>query len=218
MTRKRKERSGGQIGIAKTDRVKRETNTQAVEARKQKRLKKRKGLASGNRTTEEQGKKNRSGGGRKPSDPRVGSKKPIQLVSTPTPQAQPAVVKVKPVKPVVTEPVVPTLSFEQELDQLENDARLSALLVRLDNEEVLSADEQDYVDERVERHQFLLAELGYDDDDFDDEYDEEEWDDEVMAQLDAQSFDQNTDKLSEDELYARFLETEKGLKNKDSES
>lgn len=218
MTRKRKERSGGPIGIAKTDRVKRETNTQALEARKQKRLKKRKGLSSGSRTAEVQDKKKGNGGARKNQDPRVGSKKPIQLVAAPTPVAQPAPVKVKKPKPVVVEPVAPVMTFEQELDLLENDARLSALLVRLDNDEVLSQDDQDYVDERVERHQFLLAELGYDEEDFDDdEYDEDEWDEDMMAQLDAQSLASNTEKLSEDELYERFLETEKGLKSKDVE-
>jgi len=218
MTRKRKERSGGPIGIAKTDRAKRETNTQAVEARKLKRTKKRKGLTSGSRTAENQDKQKQSGHSRKNQDPRVGSKKPILLVAAPTPVAQPVAVKVKQPKPAMVEAVVPTMSFEQELDLLENDARLSALLVRLDNDEVLSQDDQDYVDTRVERHEFLLAELGYDDEDFDeDEYDEDEWDEEMMARLDAQSLETNTEKLSEEELYARFLETEKGLKNKDVE-
>jgi ribosome assembly protein YihI (activator of Der GTPase) len=218
MTRKRKERSGGPIGVAKSDRAKRETNSQAQESRKLKRLKNRKGLTSGSRTTESENEKKRTGGSRKSGDPRVGSKRPIQLVATPTPVVQPAIVKVKQPKSVKVESVKPALSYEQELDKLENDARLSALLVRLDNDEVLNAEDQDYVDERVERHEFLLAELGYaDDDDFDDDYDEDEWDEEMIAKLDAQSFDNHTEKLSEDELYARFLNTEKKIKDKDAE-
>ncbi|PKH07618.1 Der GTPase-activating protein YihI [Moritella sp. Urea-trap-13] len=217
MTRKRKERSGGPLAIAKSDRAKRETNTQAVEARKQKRLKKRKGLASGNKMAEAETGRKQTNGPRKSSDPRVGSKTPIQLVATVTPVAQPKIVKVKQPKADV-KPVAPVLTFEQELDKLESDARLNGLLLRLDNNEVLNLDDQDYVDERVERHAFLLEELGYaDDEDFEEDYDEEEWDEAMMAELDAKSLQTNNDKLSEDELYERFLATEKKLKNNDSE-
>ncbi|GIC77356.1 Der GTPase-activating protein YihI [Moritella sp. F3] len=217
MTRKRKERSGGPLAIAKSDRSKRETNTQAVEARKQKRLKKRKGLASGNKTAEAEKGKKGTGGPRKSGDPRIGSKAPIQLVSAPTPVAQPAIVKVKQPKAEV-KPVAPVLTFEQELDKLESDARLNGLLLRLDNNEVLNHDDQDYVDQGVERHAFLLEELGYaDDEEFDEEYDEAEWDEAMMAELDAKSLNTNTEQLSEDELYERFLATEKKLKNNDNE-
>ncbi|MDX2319445.1 MAG: Der GTPase-activating protein YihI [Moritella sp.] len=217
MTRKRKERSGGPLAIAKSDRAKRETNTQAVEARKQKRLKKRKGLVSGNKTTEAEKGKKSSGGQRKSGDPRVGSKAPIQLLTKPTPVAQPAIVKVKQPKAEV-KVVAPALTFEQELDKLEGDARLNGLLLRLDNNEVLDNDDQTYVDERVERHAFLLEELGYaDDEDFEEDYDEDEWDEEMMASLDAQSLQTNHEKLSEDELYERFLATEKKLKNNDED-
>jgi len=217
MTRKRKERSGGPLAIAKSDRTKRETNTQALEARKQKRLKKRKGLVSGNKTTEAEKGKKRTGGPRKSTDPRVGSKAPIQLVATPTVAAAPKVIKVKQPKAEV-KPVAPVLTFEQELDKLESDARLNGLLLRLDNNEVLNLDDQGYVDERVERHAFLLEELGYaDDEEFEDDYDEDEWDEEMMAELDAKSLQTNNEQLSEDELYERFLATEKKLKNNNSE-
>lgn len=216
MTRKRKERSGGPLAIAKSDRKKRETNTQSVEARKQKRLKKRKGLASGNKMAEAEAGQKRTSVPRKSGDPRVGSKTPIQLVTSLTPVAQPAIVKVKQPKADV-KPVTPALTFEQELDKLESDARLNGLLLRLDNNEVLNHDDQDYVDERIERHAFLLEELGYADEEFEEDYDEEEWDEAMMAELDAKSLQTNNEKLSEDELYERFLATEKKLKNFDSE-
>ncbi|CAM3055577.1 Der GTPase-activating protein YihI [Moritella viscosa] len=217
MTRKRKERSGGPLAIAKSDRKKRETNTQALEARKHKRLKKRKGLTSGNKTTEAVKGKKGTGGSRKSGDPRVGSKAPIQLLTTPTPVAQPAIVKVKQPKAEV-KPVAPVLTFEQELDKLENDARLSGLLLRLDNNEVLNSDDQAYVDEGVDRHAFLLEELGYaDDEEFEEDYDEDEWDEAMMAELDAKALQTDHEKLSEDELYERFLATEKKLKNNDAE-
>lgn len=215
MTRKRKERSGGPLAIAKSDRTKRETNTQAVEARKLKRLKKRKGLASGNKMAEAEAGKKQPRAPRKSSDPRVGSKTPIQLVATVTPVAQPKIVKVKQPKADV-KPVAPVLTFEQELDKLESDARLNSLLLRLDNNEVLNHDDQDYVDQGVERHAFLLEELGYaDDEEFEEDYDEDEWDEAMMAELDAKALNTNTEKLSEDELYERFLATEKKLKNND---
>jgi ribosome assembly protein YihI (activator of Der GTPase) len=215
MTRKRKERSGGPLAIAKSDRAKRETNTQAVEARKLKRLKKRKGLASGNKMAEAEAGKKQPRAPRKSNDPRVGSKTPIQLVATVTPVAQPKIVKVKQPKADV-KPVAPVLTFEQELDKLESDARLNGLLLRLDNNEVLNHDDQDYVDQGVERHAFLLEELGYaDDEEFEEDYDEDEWDEAMMAELDAKALNTNTEKLSEDELYERFLATEKKLKNND---
>jgi len=217
MTRKRKERSGGPLAIAKSDRKKRETNTQAVEARKQKRLKNRKGLASGNKTAEAEKGKKGTGGQRKSTDPRVGSKAPIQLLATPTAVAQPAIVKVKQPKAEV-KPVAAVLTFEQELDKLESNARLNGLLLRLDNNEVLNSDDQDYVDECVERHAFLLEELGYaDDEEFEEDYDEDEWDEEMMAELDAKSLQTNHEQLSEDELYERFLATEKKLKSNDED-
>lgn len=216
MTRKRKERSGGPLAIAKSDRAKRETNTQAVEARKQKRLKKRKGLASGNKVAEAEVGQKRTSVPRKSGDPRVGSKTPIKLVTSLTPVAQPAIVKVRQPKADV-KPVAPVLTFEQELDKLESDARLNGLLLRLDNNEVLNGDDQDYVDERIERHAFLLEELGYAEDEFEEDYDEEEWDEAMMAELDAKSLQTNNQKLSEDELYERFLATEKKLKNNDRE-
>ncbi|EDM68311.1 hypothetical protein PE36_15979 [Moritella sp. PE36] len=217
MTRKRKERSGGPLAIAKSDRKKRETNTQALDARKHKRLKKRKGLAAGNKIAEAEKGKKSTGGQRKSGDPRIGSKAPIQLLTTPTQVAQPAMIKVKQPKADI-KPVVPVLTFEQELDKLENDARLSGLLLRLDNNEVLNSDDQDYVDQGVERHEFLLEELGYaDDEEFEEDYDEDEWDEAMMAELDAKSLQTNHEKLSEDELYERFLATEKKLKNNDNE-
>jgi hypothetical protein len=217
MTRKRKDRSGGPLAIAKSDRAKRETNTQALEARKQKRLKKRKGLTSGSRTAEAEKSNKRGSGARKSTDPRVGSKTPIILLATPEVMEQVKVAVPKPAQ-VVSKPIAPVQTFEQELEKLENDARLSLLLNRLDNNEVINAEEQDYVDQCIERHEFLLAELGYaDDDEFDEEFDEDEWDEEMMAQLDAQALQQNREKLSEEELYERFLNTEKKLKNNNAE-
>lgn len=222
MTRKKKARSGGMIGVAKSDRPKRETNTQAQEARKQKRLKQRKGLTSGSRTQEATKKQNKGGGKKLPQDSRLGSKTPIQLVMEPA-AVQQSPATPKPVKkPQVaaagmTVKVQPVLSFEQELDQIENDGRLNRLLECLDNDELLSQADQAYVDERVERHQFLLAELGYDEDDDFDDFDDfdDEPDEAMMAQLDEQFVESQSENLSEEELYERFLQSEKALKGKE---
>ncbi len=219
MTRKKKARSGGMIGVAKSDRPKRETNTQAQEARKQKRLKNRKGLSSGSRTQEGAKKQHKGGGKKQPQDSRLGSKKPIQLVVEPAVVApSPAVHKpvTKPQVAEVTAKVKPVMTFEQELDQIENDSRLNRLLECLDNDELLSQEDQAYVDERVERHQFLLAELGYDEDDDFDDFDDEP-DEAMMAQLDEQFVETQTENLSEEELYERFLKSEKALEEKRTE-
>lgn len=220
MTRKKKSRSGGMIGVAKSDRPKRETNAEAQEARKRKRLKKRKGQTSGSRTQEGIKQKHKGSGQKRTQDSRLGSKKPIQLVvESAAIESQAAQTPVK--KPQATERIAEVkvqaqsvLSFEQELDQIENDSRLNTLLERLDNDELLSQADQAYVDERVERHQFLLAELGYDEDDDFDDFDDEP-DEAIMAQLDAQFVESQAENLSEEELYERFLKSEKAQENKE---
>ncbi|MBN3255828.1 Der GTPase-activating protein YihI [Pectobacterium brasiliense] len=142
--------------------VKRKTREELErEARERKKDKKHRGNASGSRTQEKASNDQRSGQ-RKAVDPRIGSKKPVQLgvldsaVAKPKPKP-----KSKPSEPV--EKVVaakPTMSPEEELEMLENDARLDALLDRLDSGETLSAKDQSWVDETLDRIDILMEELG----------------------------------------------------------
>lgn len=95
------------------------------------------------------------------ADPRLGSKKPIQLV-TPTTAAQ----------------VAPKSSFdraaaEAELQALENDPRLQRLLAAIEDGEDLSEADEAYVDERTERFEQLAQQLGLSLDDEDDD----DWED-----------------------------------------
>ncbi|APS32054.1 Der GTPase-activating protein YihI [Pectobacterium brasiliense] len=140
--------------------VKRKTREELErEARERKKDKKHRGNASGSRTQEKASNDKRSGQ-RKAVDPRIGSKKPVQLgvldsaVAKPKPKSKPS----EPVEKVVA--AKPTMSPEEELEMLENDARLDALLDRLDSGETLSAKDQSWVDETLDRIDILMEELG----------------------------------------------------------
>lgn len=72
----------------------------------------------------------------------------------------------------------PMLSPQTELDLLETDERLDALLERLEAGETLSAEDQAWVDAKLDRIDELMQKLGlsYDDDEEDDEEDEKQED------------------------------------------
>ncbi len=82
----------------------------------------------------------------------------------------------KPVK-VKTEKVEkkPVLSPQEELTQLENSERLDALLDRLENGEVLAAEDQAWLDQTLDRIDVLMEQLGIElGDDTEDEEAEED--------------------------------------------
>ncbi|MDO2741626.1 Der GTPase-activating protein YihI [Escherichia coli] len=145
-------------GHAKARRKTREELDQ--EARDRKRQKKRRGHAPGSRA---------AGGNTKgqnaPKDPRIGSKTPIPLGVTEkvTKQHKPKSEK-------------PMLSPQAELELLETDERLDALLERLEAGETLSAEEQSWVDAKLDRIDELMQKLGlsYDDDEEEEEDEKQE--------------------------------------------
>lgn len=138
------------------------------EARERKRLKKRRGLASGSRTqVESANQKNKADAQTK--DPRIGSKVPVALVVEAKPKAKP--------QPKPKAEAKPCLSPEEELAKLENDERLDALLDRIDDGETLSAEDQSYVDQTLDRIDALMEQLGIElGDDEDDEEEEKKED------------------------------------------
>jgi ribosome assembly protein YihI (activator of Der GTPase) len=138
------------------------------EARERKRLKKRRGLASGSRTqVETANQKNKADAQTK--DPRIGSKVPVALVVEAKPKAKP--------QPKPKAEAKPRLSPEEELAKLENDERLDALLDRIDDGETLSAEDQNYVDQTLDRIDALMEQLGIElGDDEDDEEEEKKED------------------------------------------
>ncbi|MCA6969164.1 Der GTPase-activating protein YihI [Pectobacterium carotovorum] len=154
--------------------VKRKTREELErEARERKKDKKHRGNASGSRTQEKASTDQRSGQ-RKVADPRIGSKKPVQLgvldsdIAKPKPKSKPS----EPVEKAVV--AKPTMSPEEELEMLENDARLDALLDRLDSGETLSAKDQSWVDETLDRIDILMEELGIELGDDDEEEQQED--------------------------------------------
>ncbi|MGL5708367.1 MAG: Der GTPase-activating protein YihI [Aeromonas sp.] len=164
-----------------------ESDISAQEGRERKRAAKRKGLKAGSRQQVEKP-KNKSGNSQS-KDPRIGSRKPVVLVVDDK-QKKPAAPKAVKEKKLVMTP-------EQELASIENDDRLNDLLDRLDAGETLAAAEQAWVDQRVDRYQELMEELGIIDND-DDEDDELPFDDGDDAEFDEQK------PASEEELWDRF--------------
>ncbi|MEZ9057399.1 Der GTPase-activating protein YihI [Vibrio pelagius] len=142
MSRSKKSRKPGAYGAPEVI-VTRNRSESDVEGRERKRLKKRKGLKSGSRHSDGGEAKQRKAA--QDRDPRLGSKKKIPLVIEP----------VK--KPTKQER---KLSFEQELEMLENDAQLNTLLDRLEAGENLGAGLQKLVDEKLDRIEFLMDRLG----------------------------------------------------------
>ncbi|MCL9777325.1 Der GTPase-activating protein YihI [Vibrio methylphosphonaticus] len=141
MSRKKKSRTPGMAPEPVA--VTRNRSQADVDGREQKRLKKRKGLKAGSRHSDGTT-SNHSGSGIK-RDPRLGSKKKIPLI----------VADVK--KPSKQERKV---SAEKELELLENDAQLNVLLDRIESGETLGAGLQKYVDEKLDRMEALMNQLG----------------------------------------------------------
>ena len=147
-----------------------------IEARERKRDNRRRGRKAGSRANPDAN-QNQSGAAAKKTDPRIGSKKAVPLivetVMNNAPKAKKAAQPVQDAKPKMTP--------EEELTLLENDQRLDALLDLIDDGKALSAEDQAYVDQTLDRIDVLMEilgiELGEDEDD------EEEEKNEDMMQL-----------------------------------
>lgn len=143
-----------------------------LEARERKRQKKHSGNRSGARSNvESSNKKGQTQSQEK--DPRLGSKVPVPLVVDS---------KVK-AKPVAKTEAKPRLTPEEELSKLENDERLDALLDRLDNDEVLSKEDQAYVDLTLDRIDALMEQLGIELGDEEDDEEKEEKPEDILKLL-----------------------------------
>ncbi|MDU2095606.1 MAG: Der GTPase-activating protein YihI, partial [Negativicoccus succinicivorans] len=81
----------------------------------------------------------------------------------------------------------PMLSPQAELDMLENDERLDALLERLEEGETLTAEEQSWVDAKLDRIDELMQKLGLSYDDEEDEEEDEKKKEEVEVRNNADS-------------------------------
>lgn len=128
-------------------------------AREEKRKKKRKGLPSGSRHLQGQSVQNAQQ--KEVKDPRIGSRKKIPLMVEEIYSVEQA--KPKPKSAVQSE--VKKIDPALELAQLENNECLNDLLDQLDAGKRLSGEDQTFVDDCLARIAELMAELGLDEED-----------------------------------------------------
>jgi ribosome assembly protein YihI (activator of Der GTPase) len=106
-------------------------------------------------------------------DPRIGSKKLIDLGGPVKAPAQPFEAKIKNKVKVDNSPIAAIrvveadTSLEQELAAIEDDSRLQSILDQQEEDISLSNEDVDYFNEKMERHQQLREMLGLDDEDED---------------------------------------------------
>ena len=109
----------------------------------------------------------------KNKDPRIGSKKPIDLGGPVKATAQPFKAKIKNKVKADSSPIAAIrvveadTSLEQELAAIEDDSRLQSILEQQENDISLSNEDVDYFNEKMERHEKLREMLGLDDEDED---------------------------------------------------
>tara|TARA_R110001583_G_scaffold6499_4_gene32874 strand:- start:3904 stop:4476 length:573 start_codon:yes stop_codon:yes gene_type:complete len=166
MSRSKKSRTAGN-SEPKFDGRRKETSSQAQDARDKKRKDKLKGNKAGNRNAVESKQSAQKNQRQAKNDKRIGSKKPIALTANDQPleavkpkiDMQP---KAKVVKSAVVQPKAePKISPEKELSELENNERLNELLEQAETDQPLSKDDQVWVNKQMQRHQELMKQLGW---------------------------------------------------------
>lgn len=128
-----------------------------AKAREEKRKRKHKGLDSGSRHSAAQNKNDNTEQTLK--DPRIGSRKKVPLVVEFVNKPEKGLT----IPPVKSEEKPTALDPMLELEQLENNECLNDLLDQLDAGKTLSADDQKFVDECLDRIAQLMDELGIED-------------------------------------------------------
>ncbi|OOS00626.1 GTPase-activating protein [Haemophilus paracuniculus] len=129
-----------------------------AKAREEKKKRKHKGLPNGSRNVDPAEQKKVVQ--KEVKDPRIGSRKKVPLMVEFVNQPE----KGRVIKPVPVEEK-PRLAPEIELEQLENNECLNQLLDDLEAGKVLSAEDQKFVDECLDRIDELMTELGIEDED-----------------------------------------------------
>lgn len=134
--------------------------------------KNKKGKPAGSRQQEVAARKGTQTQGSHNKDPRIGNKTPIDLggkastAKAPAVKAQDAKTTPKNTSPIAAiRGVEPLNNIAQEIERIENDPKLLAIVDKQDENISLTADEVDYYNTQMERHQTLSDELGDDDED-----------------------------------------------------
>ena len=164
MSRTKKSRTAGN-SEAKFSGQRKETSSQAQQARERKRKAKLKGNKAGARNIVESKQTQKKNAKQANNEKRIGSKKAVALIVEEKQQQEKPKVQLQPKAQVVKSQAEVKLSPEKELALIENDQRLNDLLEQLDNEESISQVDQSWVDKQMTRHQQLMKELGWLDDD-----------------------------------------------------
>lgn len=160
MTRQKKSRKVGQIGVRKQE-------SRPADTKSPRKRKAPKGQQSGNRNSLVDDKVTSStvSSDSSKKDPRVGSKKPISLIKKPS-EPKPEKPKLDPSKAVPAaklEKVKEQIDPKVELDTIESDARLIELAQRVENGELITGKDAKYFNKMMDRHAELLDILGLDD-------------------------------------------------------
>jgi len=163
MSRSKKSRKPGSAPSAKPKLSK--VELAAVE----KRVRKKTGKKPGTRQQEAQPIKSSEQNANLNKDPRIGSKKPIDLGGaakpikaklSKTPKAKQTPIAA--IRSVSNEAVKAELSLAQELANIEADESLQAILAKQESELTLTEQEVDYFNEMMERHQQISEQLDED--------------------------------------------------------
>lgn len=176
MTRKKKSRKIGQIGVRKQDA---RPEKQSPNIRKKKAPK---GQKSGTRNSllEENSVLSDGTAGSAKKDPKLGSKKKIELVKSVVAdkpkKAKPQIDKKPEVK--LTKVAQQQIAPEQELEALENDEMLIDLAERVEAGELLTGKDAKYFNKNMARYDELCELLGIEDEEDDtDPLGSDQWDD-----------------------------------------
>jgi uncharacterized protein len=172
MTRQKKSRKVGSIGIRKQD-------TRPTEQKESRRKKAPKGQKSGSRNSlllDSENKAVNSSGTGQAANKKLGSKKKIDLVvKSEKTEVPPSGKKLKP--NVKLEKVAPTrLSPEVELANLESDELLISLVQRVEDGEVLVGKDAKYFNRHIARYDELVEILGLENDEDDNDNDNDPYD------------------------------------------
>lgn len=166
MSRTKKSRTAGNSD-AKFDGQRKESSSQSQDSRENKRQSKLKGNKAGARNAVESKQTQQQNAKNNINDKRVGSQKAVPLGAAKEVPADVAKVSPKPKAKVVKIPDEVQKSSEvkqspeKEIVEIENDQRLNELLEQLDNGEKISQTDQSWIDKQMKRHQQLMKQLGW---------------------------------------------------------
>lgn len=164
MSRTKKSRNAGNSEPGFTGKRK-ETSISAQESRDRKRKAKLKGNKAGARNGVESKKTQQQNAKKSINDKRTGSKKSVSLTGKEEVKVELPKKTFQPKAKVVKSTVEQKISPEKELALIENDQRLNDLLEQLDSNEDVSQVDSSWVDKQMARHQQLMKQLGWLDDD-----------------------------------------------------